>query len=179
MAAKADQSGGVFGGGSQHAVASDECTPARARDAMLGAAEWAAGETTALSVSTASIPPRGIERRIRYRTEHTETEGQQIWVEGQWVDGEWVPGYYRTASTSTTYPTLIGLTPWQRYQLTVTLESRPVDEAGTPTGDWAASGTRTHYILADITGEGGFDWQIIESTAGHETRIASTLLEVA
>lgn len=97
----------------------------------------------------------GLYREARYRTEHTEGAEQ--------------------------VPTLIGLSPWQRYQLTITLESRPVDSAGAPTGDgsWSAAGTRQHYFIADITGEGGIDWQVVEPTAGYETRIASTLVEVA
>ena len=121
---------------------------------LATAVEWSSSATTAIrTVPTTGIT--GLYREARYRTEHT------------------------AGDPAVTSPTLIGLSPWQRYQLTITLESRPVDEAGTPTGDWAESGTRTHYILANLDGEGGIDWQVVEPTAGYETRIASTLVEVA
>lgn len=121
---------------------------------LAGSPEWGSSPNTAIR-TVAATGITGLYREARYRTEHT------------------------AGDPAVTTPTLIGLVPWQRYQLTVTLESRPVDEAGTPTGDWAESGTRTHYILADITGEGGIDWQVVEPTAGYETRIASTLVEAA
>ena len=120
---------------------------------LAGSPEWGATTTAIRTIPMTGIT--GLYREARYRTEHT------------------------AGDPAVTTPTLIGLSPWQRYQLTVTLESRPVDEAGTPTGDWAAAGTRRHYFIADITGEGGIDWQIVEPTAGYETRVASTLLEVA
>ena len=147
---------------------------------MLATADWGGATTAIRTIPLTGIT--GVYREARYRTEHTETAGDEIWVEGHYLaNGSWSPGYYRTVTTTATLPTLIGLSPWQRYQVTVTLESRPVDEAGSPTGDgsWSAAGTRRHYFIADIEGVGGFDWQIIEPTAGYETRVASTLLEVA
>lgn len=118
--------------------------------------EWGSSPNTAIR-TVAATGITGLYREARYRTEHT------------------------AGAPAVTYPTLIGLVPWQRYQLTVTLESRPVDSAGAPTGDgtWSAAGTRQHYFVADLTGEGGIDWQTVEPTAGYETRIASTLVEVA
>lgn len=130
-------------------------TPDAAIARMLATAEWGAATTAIRTVPATWIT--GLYREARYRTEHT------------------------AGDPAVTTPTLIGLVPWQRYRLTVTLESRPVDEAGTPTGDgsWSAAGTRQHYFIADITGEGGIDWQVVEPTAGYETRVTSTLLEVA
>lgn len=117
--------------------------------------EWGEATTAIQTIPTVGIT--GVYREARYRTEHT------------------------AGDPAVTSPTLIGLSPWQRYRLTVALESRPVDSAGAPTGDgsWSAAGTRQHYFVADITGEGGIDWQVVEPTAGYETRIASTLVEVA
>lgn len=140
--------------------------------------EWASGATAIRTVRTDGVT--GIYREARYRTEHSEDVGQQIWIEGQWVDGVWIAGHYKTAQAKATYATLVGLSPWQRYRVTVALESRPVDSAGAPTGsgEWSADGMRQHYILANIDGEGGFDWQTIEPTAGYETRIASSTVEV-
>lgn len=114
---------------------------------------WGEATTAIRTIRTDGIT--GLYREARYRTEHT------------------------AGAPAVTYPTLIGLVPWQRYQLTVTLESRPVDSAGAPTGDgtWSAAGTRQHYFIANLLGEGGIDWQVVEPTAGYETRIASTLLE--
>lgn len=166
--------------GAHVATLSDEDTSDNAIARLMATSpEWTSGQTAIRTIPTAGIT--GVYREMRYRTEHAETSGQQIWVEGQWVDGAWVPGHYRTASTSTTYPTLTGLSPWGRYRVTIPLESRPVDSAGAPTGDgsWTAAGTRQHYILADIDGEGGVDWQTVEPIAGYETRIGSSLVEVA
>ena len=134
----------------------DDSTTAIAR-LLSGDPEWATGVTAIRTIPTTGIT--GLYREARYRTEHTEGTGE----------------------SAVTYPTLEGLEPWQRYRVTVTSESRPVDSAGAPTGDgsWSAAGTRTHYILANLDGEGGIDWQIIEPTAGYETRIASTLVEAA
>ena len=122
---------------------------------LASSPEWTDGLTAIRTIPTTGIT--GLYREARYRTEHT------------------------AGDPAVTSPTLTGLSPWQRYQVTVTLESRPVDEAGAPTGDgsWSAAGTRQHYILANIDGEGGIDWQVVEPTAGYETRIASTLVEVA
>ena len=122
---------------------------------MATSPDWADGQTAIRTVPTTGIT--GVYREARYRTEHT------------------------AGDPAVTTPTLTGLVPWQRYQLTVTLESRPVDSAGAPTGDgsWSAAGTRQHYILANLDGEGGIDWQVVEPTAGYETRIASTLVEAA
>ena len=133
----------------------DEDLPPDAIGRMLATAEWGEATTAIRTVPTTGIT--GMYRELRYRTEHT------------------------AGDPAVTSPTLIGLSPWQRYQVTVTLESRPVDSAGAPTGDgsWSAAGTRQHYFIADITGEGGIDWQVVEPTAGYETRVASTLVEVA
>jgi len=136
---------------------SDPDTPAAAVGRMLATSPaWTASPNTSIM----TVPATGITglyRELRYRTEHT------------------------AGDPAVTVPTLIGLSPWQRYQVTVTLESRPVDSAGAPTGDgsWSAAGTRQHYFIADLDGEGGIDWQVVEPTAGYETRIASTLVEVA
>jgi hypothetical protein len=138
---------------------------------------WAEDGTAIRTIRTTGLT--GAYRELRYRTEHTETAGAQVWVEASYVDGELVPGHYKTAATSATYATLTGLSPWGRYKLTVQLESRPVDSASAPTGDWASAGTRTHVFGANIDGEGGIDWQTVEPTAGYETRVASTLVEVA
>lgn len=178
---------GASGSGVARADLSDEDTPDSAIARMLATAEWGSATTAIRTIPTTGIT--GLYREARYRTEHTETEGQQIWVEGQWVDGTWVPGRYRTAQTSATYPTLVGLTPWQRYQVTISVEIRPVDSAGSPTGDgsWSAAGTRQHYIQADINGEGGTGsrenpdsgWIVIEPTAGYETRLGTPHVEAA
>lgn len=159
---------------------SDEDTIDDAVSRVLATAEWGSATTAIRTIPTTGIT--GLYREARYRTEHTEDVGQQIWIEGQYLgDGTWQPGYWKTVLVAGTYPTLYGLSPWQRYQVTVTLESRPVDSAGAPTGDgsWSAAGTRQHYFVADITGEGGIDWQVVEPTAGYETRIASALVEAA
>jgi hypothetical protein len=147
---------------------------------LASSPEWTDGLTAIRTIPTTGIT--GLYREARYRTEHTETAGTEIWVEGHYLaNGTWSAGYFRTVTTTATLATLVGLSPWQRYQLTVTLESRPVDETGAPTGDgsWSAAGARQHYFIADITGEGGIDWQVVEPTAGYETRVASTLVEVA
>ena len=142
--------------GAHVATLSDEDTTDNAIARLMGTdPAWTTGQTAIRTVPTTGIT--GVYRQARYRTEHTEGTGE----------------------SAVTYPTLEGLEPWQRYRVTVTLESRPIDSAGAPTGEWAESGTRTHYILADLSGEAGLDWQAIEPTAGYETRIASTLVEVA
>ena len=166
--------------GSHVATLSDEDTSDNAVARLMATdPAWAISGTAIRTIPTTGTT--GVYRQARYRTEHTETEGQQLWVEGQWVNGAWVAGHYRTASTSTTYPTLTGLSPWGLYRLTVTLESRPVDSAGAPTGsgEWSAAGTRTHNILANIDGEAGIDWQTVEPTAGYETRIGTPTVEAA
>ena len=134
---------------------SAEDLPPAAIGRMLATADW--GEATTAIQTIPAVGITGVYREARYRTEHT------------------------AGDPAVTSPTLVGLSPWQRYQVTVTLESRPVDSAGAPTGDgsWSAAGTRQHYFVADLTGEGGIDWQIVEPTAGYETRIASTLVEAA
>lgn len=142
--------------GAHVATLSDEDTSDNAIARLMATSpEWTTGQTAIRTVPTTGIT--GQYRELRYRTEHT------------------------AGDPAVTSPTLIGLSPWQRYQLTVTLESRPVDSAGAPTGDgsWSAAGTRQHYFIADLDGEGGIDWQVVEPTAGYETRIASTLVEVA
>lgn len=146
---------------------------------MATSPDWTDGQTAIRTIPTAGIT--GVYRALRYRTQHTETAGSQIWVEGQWVDGLWVSGYYRPVTVTETKPTLVGLTPWARYRVTVPLETRPVDSAGAPTGDgsWSSAGTRTHDVGANITGEGGFDWQTVEPTAGYETRLGTPLVEAA
>lgn len=141
--------------GTLSATLSAEDTAEAAYARVLATAEWGSATTAIRTIPTTGIT--GLYRELRYRTEHT------------------------AGDPAVTVPTLIGLSPWQRYRITVTLESRPVDSAGAPTGDgsWSAAGTRQHYFIADITGEGGIDWQVVEPTAGYETRIASTLVEVA
>ena len=160
---------------------SDECTEDVAYAAQSAALEWVRPGTTAIrTVRTAGLS--FIRRKLRYRTEHTETAGTEIWREGYYAtDGSWVPGRWEAITVTTTLPTLTGLTPWGRYQLTVTLERRPVDSAGMATGDgsWSSAGTRTHMFIADILGEGGVGWQEIEAEDGYEIRVASTLVEVA
>lgn len=146
---------------------------------MATSPDWADGQTAIRTVPTTGIT--GVYRALRYRTQHTETAGSQIWVDGQWVDGLWVSGYYRPVTVTETKPTLVGLTPWARYRVTVPLETRPVDSAGAPTGDgsWSSAGTRTHDFGANNTGEGGFDWQTVEPTAGYETRLGTPVVEAA
>lgn len=143
-----------YSGTTTAALSSEDLQPA-AIGRMLATADWGGATTAIQTIPTVGIT--GVYREARYRTEHT------------------------AGDPAVTSPTLVGLSPWQRYRLTVTLESRPVDSAGTPTGDgsWSAAGTRLHYFVADITGEGGIDWQVVEPTAGYETRIASTLVEAA
>jgi len=114
---------------------------------------WTTGQTAIRTIPTTGIT--GVYREARYRTEHT------------------------AGTPAVTTPTLIGLTPWQRYRVTVALESRPVDETASATGAYAADGTRTHYFVANLDGEAGLDWQTIEPRAGYETRIASSTVEAA
>lgn len=166
--------------GAVTATLSNEDTPSTAIGRLLATAEWGEATSAIRTIPTDGIT--GLYRELRYRTEHTETAGEQVWVEGQYLpNGTWSAGYFRTVTTTATLPTLVGLTPWQRYQVTVPLESRPVDSAGAPTGDgsWSAAGARRHYFTANLTGEGGIDWQVVEPTAGYETRIGSILVEVA
>lgn len=142
--------------GAHTATLTSEDTDSAAIHRLLASAPaWGEATTAIHTIRTDGIT--GVYREARYRTEHT------------------------AGDPAVAYATLTGLEPWQRYQLTVKLESRPVDSAGAPTGDgsWSAAGTRTHYIGANIDGEGGIDWQTVEPTAGYETRIASTLVEVA
>lgn len=137
---------------------SGECTDDVAYAAQSAGDEWQRPGLTAIHTERTS----GLtftRRKARYRTEHTEGTGAE----------------------AVTYPTLSSLEPWQRYQLIVTLERRPVDSGGAPTGsgEWASAGTLTHMFIADLDGKGGVDWQEIEPTAGYETRVASTIVEVA
>lgn len=116
---------------------------------------WARDTTGIRTIRATGVV--GLYRELRYRTEHTEGTGE----------------------SAVTYPTLTGMSPWWRYRLTVNLERRPVDEAGSATGPWEDAGERTHLFLADIDGEGGVDWQTVEPPAGYELRVADTLVEAA
>ena len=144
--------------GENTATLSDEDTTEAAIGRMLAASPaWTAGMTGIRTIPVSGIT--GVYRELRYRTQHTEGTGE----------------------AAVTYPTLTGLAPWWRYRVTVHLERRPVDELGSPTGDvsWSAAGERVHYLLADIDGEGGIDWQTVEPPAGYELRVGDTDVEVA
>lgn len=89
---------------------------------------------------------------------------------------------YGTYNAAGEYTPLTGMTPWATYRLHAVLERRPVDEAGTPTGDGSWSPAGDSYSapwFADLDGKGGATWVEIEPTPGYATRIASVTPEVS